>query len=246
MVSLALASQEPCGNLNKIKKEVPRPLTEARIQDAHWTRAGHDPAVVSPNLVVRRFRMSNQHFVVGNSHRHQVGVSMPAEESVGKKLTVLDSQRHALSYENLSAKQLAVRFGVPRTWILDNSKTHLVADPVPHIPLGKYRRYRWGSPDLAAWIERRVICQSEGSQSASAFDYEYLDSAQFAARLNISVSWVRDQVRTRAEEPIPHVRFGKYIRFRWGSPELETWAERRIVSDNNRTVSRAQRKETVQ
>ena len=77
-------------------------------------------------------------------------------------------------------------------------------------------------------------------------DYKYLDSGQFAARLNVAQSWVRDQVRSRAEEPIPHVRFGKYVRFRWGSPELEIWAERRMLSANNRMVGRAHGKETIQ
>jgi hypothetical protein len=39
------------------------------------------------------------------------------------------------------------------------------------------------------------------------------------------------------------VRFGKYVRFRWGSPELEGWAERRIVGGSNRDVGRVHRKE---
>ena len=104
-----------------------------------------------------------------------------------------------------------------------------------------------GSPQLATWIERRIVCAfTAGIAKTSAFEYEYLDSAQLAVRLNISESWVRDQVRTRATEPIPHVRFGKYVRFRWGSKELETWAESRMFSANNRTVSRAHGKETIQ
>jgi hypothetical protein len=51
-------------------------------------------------------------------------------------------------------------------------------------------------------------------------------------------------VRSRSIDPIPHVRFGKYVRFRWGSPELEDWAERRIVSRSNRVVGRALGKES--
>jgi hypothetical protein len=152
---------------------------------------------------------------------------------------------HALGYQNLSAEQLADRFCVPRGWILENSKAHKTEDPIPHIHLRKHKRYRWGSPDLAEWIERRVISQYSFHRAGpeEAVTYEFLDSAQLAARLNISESWVREQVRTRATEPIPHMQFGKYIRFRWGSPELETWAERRMVSDNNRTVGRTQGKE---
>jgi len=73
--------------------------------------------------------------------------------------------------------------------------------------------------------------------------YEFIDSKELALRWNLPESWIREQVRSRAIDPIPHVRFGKYVRFRWGSPELEGWAERRIVSGSNRTAGRALRKE---
>ena len=76
--------------------------------------------------------------------------------------------------------------------------------------------------------------------------FEYVDCKQLASRWNLPESWVRDQVRRRSEDPLPHVRFGKYVRFRWGSPELEAWAERRIVGSHNSRSGRAQRKETIQ
>lgn len=74
--------------------------------------------------------------------------------------------------------------------------------------------------------------------------YEFIDSKEVALRWNLPESWVREQVRSRSTDPIPHIRFGKYVRFRWGSPELEDWAERRIVSTSNRVVGRALRKES--
>lgn len=61
---------------------------------------------------------------------------------------------------------------------------------------------------------------------------EYIDSGELAVRWALPESWIRDQVRARAIDPLPHVKFGKYVRFRWGSPELEAWAERRIVGNN--------------
>jgi hypothetical protein len=154
--------------------------------------------------------------------------------------------RHALAYQNLTAKQLADRLNVPRTWVLDNSNPNKSQDPIPHLALGSRKRFRWGNPELVAWIERHVVCPYPVVQRRDAIEYEFLDSAELAARLNISESWVRDQVRTRAIEVIPHVRFGKYIRFRWGSPELETWAERRMLFGNNRAVTRAHGTETIQ
>ncbi len=68
--------------------------------------------------------------------------------------------------------------------------------------------------------------------------YEFIDSRELAARWNVPESWVRDHVRSRAEDPLPHVNLGKYVRFLWGSPELEEWIARRIVKGNNRRVGR--------
>jgi len=73
--------------------------------------------------------------------------------------------------------------------------------------------------------------------------YEFINSKELASRWNLPESWIREQVRSRSTDPIPHVRFGKYVRFRWGSPELEGWAERRIVSGSNRKAGRALGKE---
>jgi hypothetical protein len=75
--------------------------------------------------------------------------------------------------------------------------------------------------------------------------YEFIDSKGLALRWSLPESWVREQVRARSSDPLPHVRFGKYVRFRWGSPELEEWAERRIVSSSNRVVGRALGKEST-
>jgi hypothetical protein len=73
--------------------------------------------------------------------------------------------------------------------------------------------------------------------------YEFIDSRELASRWSLPESWVREYVRSRSSDPIPHVRFGKYVRFRWGSRELEDWADRRIVSSSNRDAGRALGKE---
>jgi hypothetical protein len=174
--------------------------------------------------------------------------SQSSKEVANSVITVAEliPARHALAYLNLTAKQLAARLKVPRSWVLDNSNPNKSQDPIPHLVLGSQKRFRWGSPELAAWINRHVVCPSPLTQQDSGIEYDLLDSAELAARLNISESWVRDQVRTRASDPIPHARFGRYVRFRWGSPELETWAERRMLFGNNRVVSRAHGTETIQ
>ena len=73
--------------------------------------------------------------------------------------------------------------------------------------------------------------------------YEFIDSKELASRWALPESWIREQVRWRAADPLPHVRFGKYVRFRWGSPELEGWAERRIIDGSNRKAGRILGKE---
>lgn len=67
---------------------------------------------------------------------------------------------------------------------------------------------------------------------------EFIDSEELARRWHVPVSWIRDQVRKRAEDPLPHVSLGKYVRFLWGSPALELWIRRRIVMGNNRRLGR--------
>ena len=56
---------------------------------------------------------------------------------------------------------------------------------------------------------------------------EIIDSAELAKRWGVPETCVRDQVRSRSQDPIPHVRFGKYIRFEYGSEPLVQWVARR-------------------
>ena len=77
-----------------------------------------------------------------------------------------------------------------------------------------------------------------GAGPSRIVTYEFIDSGELARRWDVPVSWIRDQVRRRAEDPLPHVNLGKYVRFLWGSPELLEWIERRIVVGNNRRVGR--------
>lgn len=56
--------------------------------------------------------------------------------------------------------------------------------------------------------------------------FEMVDAPELARRLQVPVSWVRQRatcLRFTKEQRIPHVRLGRYIRFLWGSPELNAW-----------------------
>jgi hypothetical protein len=57
--------------------------------------------------------------------------------------------------------------------------------------------------------------------------YEVIDSAELAKRWNLPESWIREQTRHRAADPIPCVRAGRYVRFEWGSPKLLAWWAKR-------------------
>ena len=59
--------------------------------------------------------------------------------------------------------------------------------------------------------------------------YELIDSGELAARLRVPVSWIRDHTRERTpkQERLPCVRFGRYVRFEWGSPWLTEWVAKR-------------------
>ena len=73
------------------------------------------------------------------------------------------------------------------------------------------------------------------SHSQAEMHYEVYDSVELARRWVLPVSWVREHVRSRVTDPIPHIRFGRYVRFRRGSPELEGWLEEHMVNSRKRT-----------
>jgi hypothetical protein len=72
-----------------------------------------------------------------------------------------------------------------------------------------------------------------GSKKASPGEsFELLTAEELAKRLRVPASWVREQTRSRSlqGDPLPHLRLGRYIRFPWGSQELEAWLRRRLYS----------------
>jgi hypothetical protein len=66
------------------------------------------------------------------------------------------------------------------------------------------------------------------SKAAPTADSDFLDFRGLAAKLGTSDQWVRRNVRrTYTRDPIPHLRFGRMIRFVWDSPEMQEWIDRR-------------------
>ena len=62
----------------------------------------------------------------------------------------------ASDYEVLTSGELAQRLKVKESWVVDQGKRCRTSDPIPVFRLGKHRRYRWGSPEMNAWLDRRA------------------------------------------------------------------------------------------
>jgi hypothetical protein len=65
------------------------------------------------------------------------------------------------------------------------------------------------------------------TQEPTSNGCEVIDAAELAKRWSLPESWIREQTRTRSSDPLPCVRFGRYVRFEWGSPKLAAWYDRR-------------------
>jgi hypothetical protein len=88
----------------------------------------------------------------------------------------------------------------------------------PVISGGRGIRRRGTPSGTAVPTIERVITHPES---------EVIDCEELARRWNLPPSWIREQTRNRATDPIPHLRFGRYVRFQWGTPDLAAWLERR-------------------
>jgi len=80
--------------------------------------------------------------------------------------------------------------------------------------------------DYRHFNESNVPLVSSNDQFGAA---TLLDAPELARRLRVPESWVRNRTRARtpAEERIPCIRLGRYVRFEWASARLQSWLGRR-------------------
>lgn len=61
-----------------------------------------------------------------------------------------------------------------------------------------------------------------------------LTPQQLAERLSVPTSWIREKCRHRAlvrdHDPLPYIKLGRYIRFRWA--DVEVWLNRQATHDH--------------
>jgi hypothetical protein len=67
----------------------------------------------------------------------------------------MPSSLPSMPTEVIDAEELAKRWRVARKWIFNHTRKNFDADPIPHVKLGRYTRFDWGDPRLAAWWARR-------------------------------------------------------------------------------------------
>ena len=65
-----------------------------------------------------------------------------------------DIQRQDRTFEVIDSAELAKRWGIPVSWVREQTRTRS-SDPLPHVRLGRYVRFEWGSPALAKWWDKR-------------------------------------------------------------------------------------------
>jgi hypothetical protein len=67
-------------------------------------------------------------------------------------------------------------------------------------------------------------------------EHEIIQPEELARRWSVPESWIREQTRSRCGDPLPCIRFGKYVRFIWASPELNAWLERRMRNGRGKGI----------
>jgi len=70
--------------------------------------------------------------------------------------------------EVINSAKLARRLAVKESWVVDQSKPSRTSDPIPVLRLGKHRRYRWNSPELNAWLDRRAGYNTQQRKAGSS------------------------------------------------------------------------------
>ena len=78
------------------------------------------------------------------------------QPSTNQSLGEAREQRENASphFELIDAPELARRWHLPESWIREQTRSRC-PDAIPHLRLGRYVRFEWGSPELSGWLTRR-------------------------------------------------------------------------------------------
>jgi hypothetical protein len=60
-----------------------------------------------------------------------------------------------MATEIIHAVELSKRWHVPESWVRSKVRSRTkIAEQIPHLQLGRYVRFEFGSPALEAWLAR--------------------------------------------------------------------------------------------
>lgn len=76
-------------------------------------------------------------------------------------------------------------------------------------------------------VATHPVSSSAAVGMALPLSFEVVNAAELGRRWGIPKSWIMEQTRNRATDPIPCVRLGRYVRFEWNSPALLRWWQKR-------------------
>jgi excisionase family DNA binding protein len=85
-------------------------------------------------------------------------------------------------------------------------------------------------PNNQAGVSRRPhhdetpVSGNKHMEQGTQIQDELLTVSQVACLLKVPVSWVYERTRRNGTEQIPHVKLGKYLRFRRAA--IDTWLDR--------------------
>lgn len=71
---------------------------------------------------------------------------------------------------------------------------------------------------MEEWFDGGSRKRGENLMSHSThFENELLTVSEVASALKVPVSWIYERTRRSGAERIPHIKLGKYLRFRWSA-----------------------------
>ncbi len=83
---------------------------------------------------------------------------------------------------------------------------------------------------MSTKVDKAIRMMPNAEETTPISRCEIIDSAELARRLNVPETWIREYTRCRTQDTIPHIRLGRYVRFAWGSPDLDQWLQQRRVN----------------
>src|SRR5215510_3495085 len=95
------------------------------------------------------------HSLSPNQYLPQDRVPKDQSNFLGVQETFARQTMHQV--EVIDSTELAKRLNVPETWVRSRTNAKRTSDPIPHLRLGRYVRFPWGSSELRDWLDRQLV-----------------------------------------------------------------------------------------